>query len=169
MPPADDGVEPDVIMLRDGDPGERRAGLRRLAAEAAAEHPALDEDRLLSLAVKLARSRRDEVAATLTEWLAEDASPARMDVAAVLLRGVWKPREGAAPVDPRHVEALIDAHEALPVEDEAAEASFVLALATAVQAMPDGPVRARSMRALQVASKRPWRHPGVEATLARVL
>jgi hypothetical protein len=169
MPPADDGIDPDVIALRDGDPAALRAGLRRLAAEAAADHPGLDEDRLLSVAVKLARSRRSEVAGTVVEWLAEDPSPARMDAAAVLLRGIWKPREGAAPLDPRHVEALMNAGDAMPAGDEAADASFVLALATAVQAIPEDPVRARAIRVLREASERRWRHPGVQPTLARVL
>jgi hypothetical protein len=120
----------------------------------------------MSVAVKLAGARRDEVASTVTEWLAEQPSPARLDAGAVLLDGVWTPRPGAAPVDPRHVEVLLDARDAVGRDDEAAEASALLALATAVRATEPGPVRERALAELRSAATRPQPHPGVRATLA---
>jgi hypothetical protein len=166
MHPSDQALDPEIVALRDADAATLRRGLRALADQAADEHPAVDEDRLLSLGVALGRARRDEVAVTMLEWLGERPAPERLDVAAVILRGAWKPRQGAAPVDSGHVAALLDVSEAVRGADEAADASLVLALATAVQEIPEGPVRARAMGALRAASEQSWRHPGVRATLA---
>ena len=154
----------DLGPLAAADAERVRAAVAALADEAEAAHPAVDEDRLASVANALRLAGHGALDSAFARRLAERPDAARLDVTATLLRGLWR---GGAP-SPEAVERLRVAHEAAPLE-ESADASAVLALATALEAGLPEPLRSAVRADLEAAAERPRRHPGVGPAVSRAL
>lgn len=132
------------------------------------DYARLDEDRLASDARALRRSGRTGMDTAVGAWLARHPSPARLDIASVVLETLWNRSLGAASVDPAVVETLLAAR-ALPGVTEEGEATSVRALVRAYDAGVAPAVGERILNTLTDALGRPNANPAVHPLIRRAL
>jgi hypothetical protein len=142
--------------------------LRSLMEAAEAEYPRIDEDRLARDARVMRRARHGGVDAAVGEWLAARPSPARVDIASVVLQTLWNPALGTRTADPNLVEALL-ATRNTPGLTEEGEASVARALSTAFEAGLPQAVGDRVLDALADALQRPNANPALHGLIRRTL
>lgn len=141
--------------------------LLRMMTSAEVAYPQLDEDRLASNA-RLVRRVTPDLDAPTVEWLVAAPSPARVDIASVVLETCWHPAFGAYRPDPAHVEALL-ATATIPGITEEGDATRSRALVRAYEAGLLPALADRVLAALSAALDRPNANPALHPLLRRVL
>lgn len=130
------------------------AATLNLASAAAAGHPDIDADELLSAGFALLRSGHATVAARgLATWLLQQPTTARLDVVALLLQGLWVHQgAGGQQAQPEAVEALLQVCNQGSARDGVCPSAW-LALAQALPAIAAPPLRARVIESLRQAAQ----------------
>lgn len=146
----------DETALARATSAEAAAATLRLADAAATEYPGIDADQLISAGFAVLRSGHGAAAArALAPWLLQKPTVARLDVAALLLQGLWvHAGRGAQRAEPDAVEALLEACRVLSASDGVCPSAW-LALAAALPALDASLLRVRVLEALQAAVEDP--------------
>jgi hypothetical protein len=146
----------DETALARATSAEAAAATVRLADAVAAEHPAIDADQLISAGFAVLRSGHGAAAAqAVVPWLSAQPTVARLDVASLLLQGLFvHAGRGAQRAEPDAVEALLDACRLLSASDGVCPSAWI-ALAAALRALHPSPLRARVLEALRGAVQDP--------------
>jgi hypothetical protein len=108
-------------------------------------HPDVDVDRLANAGRALGRGHADAAAAAAIAWLSEHPSTARLDIACLLLHGLWSPAVGGPGATDEQLASLLQARTAV-TPDPSAEYAFLLALILALRGpmpTPGSPLRRR--------------------------
>lgn len=132
------------------------------------DYSRLDEDRLASEARALRGSGGGRMDTAVGAWLARHPSPARLDIASVILETLWNRSLGAVSVDPTVVESLLGVRTLPGVTDEG-EATSVRALVQAYGAGVTPALGAWILDALTDALGRPNANPAVHPLIRRTL
>jgi hypothetical protein len=174
MCPADDFdpihrwvADRDLDALSAASPEAVAAAAESMAGESEAEYPAIDEDRLMSTGVALRNAGHGTVDHTIVDWLRSRPTNPRLDIASVILRGLWLPGGGTT-IDPAHVDTLLSARRAAPAADEADDSSL-LTLAEALRSALPADTRVRVLEELRRALLTPHANPSVRPLLERAL
>jgi hypothetical protein len=136
------------------------------AAEPA--YPRFDEDRLARHARIVRSARPEPFDATVVQWLAAKPSPARLDIASVVLDAFWHPAFGVRAPDPTLVETLLAARD-VPGVTEEGDSTYARALIRAFEAGLPKPVGDRVLDALARVLRRPNANPALHPSIRRTL
>lgn len=132
------------------------------------DYSRINEDRLASDARRLRSMQPGGIDMVVGAWLAARPSPARVDIASVVLQALWNPALGTPVLDPDVVATLLAAHGAATVTEES-DATFARALVTAYEAGLPRVVGERVLDALVDALRRPNANPTIHPWIRRAL
>lgn len=132
------------------------------------DYSRMDEDRLASDARRLRSTQPGGIDMAVGAWLAARPSPARVDIASVVLQSLWNPALGTPVLDPDVVGILLAAHGATTVTEEG-DATFARALCAAYEAGLPRVVGERALDALAAALRRPNANPAIHPWIRRTL
>jgi len=134
---------------------EIAASVEAFADRAERAHPDLDADQLVSTGFAVARSGRADPAGTAAiDWLLRAPSAPRLEIASLIMSGLWVRVASGPRVVPAHVAGLIEARRQAPF-DETANAASLLALGATLFGSLSPSLRALIVEELRTAAAEP--------------